>query len=77
MLVIFVPSQNGTVLLTPKALPDAAYKIFAGPGLITIGSSVTSQRIALSITVHRIVYGQREHEKNRVKKSDQRRMVLA
>jgi hypothetical protein len=63
MLVIFVPSQNGIVFLTPKALPDAAYKIFAGPGLITIGSSVTSQRIAVSITVHRYVYGQREHEK--------------
>jgi hypothetical protein len=52
MLVIFVPSQNGTVFLTPKALPDAAYKIFAGPGLMTIGSSVTSQRNAVSISIH-------------------------
>jgi hypothetical protein len=52
MLVIFVPSQNGMVFLIPNELPDAAYKIFAGPGLMTIGSRVTSHRSAISISIY-------------------------
>ena len=39
-LVKFVANQNGIVFLIPKVLPEAAYKIFAGPGLITIGKIV-------------------------------------
>ena len=35
----------------PNELPDAAYKIFAGPGLITIGNKVTSHMSAISIKV--------------------------
>ena len=49
MLVIFVASQNGIVALTPKELPEAAYKIFAGPGLIIIGNRVTSHKSTNSI----------------------------
>jgi len=56
MLVIFVPSQNGMVFLTPNELPDAAYKILAGPGLMTIGSRVTSHRSAISISIHRFMH---------------------
>jgi len=52
----FVPSQNGIVFRIPNELPDAAYKIFAGPGLITIGSSVTSHRIANSISINLFVH---------------------
>jgi len=35
----------------PNELPEAAYKIFAGPGLITIGNKVTSHMSAISIKV--------------------------
>jgi hypothetical protein len=56
MLVKFVPSQNGMVFLIPNELPDAAYKIFAGPGLMTIGSKVTSHRSAVSISIHLFVH---------------------
>jgi hypothetical protein len=56
MLVIFVPSQNGMVFLIPNELPDAAYKIFAGPGLMTIGSRVTSHRSAIWISTHLFVH---------------------
>jgi len=46
-----VANQKGSVARMPKVLPDAAYKIFAGPGLMTMGNKVASHKRVASIFI--------------------------
>lgn len=47
----FVPIKNGMVALVPKAPPEAANKIFAGPGLTDKGASAKIHVTAKSVLI--------------------------